>query len=283
MPAPVYVNRPPAQDVSRFGLLSIASMPTDGGDRAVFNGIEYELPPTPEAVSDPAACIGVSDTPLDWDTAGMRGKPTGESDPIRAWAGFECATVGLTEQEVSDFARTKLAAAEGVFLEDQLWSHTSPALMSDDTVLIGQYGGLSLRAAIGYLERSLHKDYAGVGAIHIPRELAAYADELGIVHQSGSKLTTMLGTPISFGAYPNTDVDGVAAADGTFWIAASGDVSIRRSEVRVTARVDHRHNNWHGIAERTFVVAFDQVSYAIPVSLPSDFIPTPAPEPEPEP
>lgn len=267
--APVYVNRPTAPDASRFGLLSIATFPTDGGDRAVYNGIEYDLPPAPEATLDPAACIGTDDDPLDWDTAGSRGKPTGESDPIRAWAGFECAAVGLSEPDVADYVRAKLAAAEGPFLEKAIWDDTTPSIVAEATDL-SSAGAVPLEVGIGRLEAWLYENYAGVGALHLPRHLGAVADEAGIIHQQGTRMTTKLGTPAAFGAYPNVNTDGDAETDaGVYWLAATGDVSIRRSDIRVTARVDHRRNNWHAIAERSYVLAFDETAAMLPVVVPA--------------
>ncbi|QMU22071.1 hypothetical protein [Gordonia rubripertincta] len=264
---PVYVARQTPPEAPRFGLLSIASMPTDGGDRAVYSGIEYDLPPAPKATGSPTDCVDVPADPIDLD----RGHPTTTAMPLRAWAGFECSAVGLDAAEIDAYARAKLAAAESPFLEAELWSEADPSLMSPDTVVV-EDTAVPLEVGIGLLEGWLRAEYGGVGALHIPRVLAAVADHKSVLHASGSKLTTLVGTPASLGNYPATGPDGDPAAAGTYWIVASGDVVARRGEVKVHttqpgARLDWRRNNIQGIAERSYVISFDDVTSAVLVNL----------------
>ncbi|QRI44983.1 hypothetical protein SEA_PHLOP_20 [Gordonia phage Phlop] len=264
---PVYVTRQTAPDAPRFGLLSVASMPTDGGDRAVYNGIEYDLPPEPKATGSPTDCVDTPADPIDLD----RGHPTTTAMPIRAWSGFECSTVGLDDAEIASYARAKLTAAESPYLEAELWSEADPSLMSADTVVI-EDTAVPLEVGIGLLEGWLHTSYAGVGALHIPRALGALADHKSVLHASGSKLATLVGTPAALGNYPTTGPAGQAAAAGTYWIVASGDVVARRGEIKVhttqpAARLDWRRNNIQGIAERSYVVSFDDVAAAVLVNL----------------
>lgn len=272
---PVFVDRATTPAVPRFGLLSIAEMPDDGGDRAVYNGIEYQLPAVPQATAAATDCLPAPEDERELD----EGLPFGESEPIRAWAGWQCSPVGLSERDVAQHATQKLIAAEGPFLEKQVWSEATPSLMGEGTVLV-QGTAVPLAVGVGLLEAWLYEHYAGVGALHVPRSLGAFADHKGILHASGSKIATLAGTPVALGAYPNLgpnpdpeEAGLVAPAAGSFWIVASGDVVVRRTPVQVqTARggtgyVNARTNTVQGIAERSWAVAFDQVSAAALVNL----------------
>lgn len=275
--APVFVSRSTTPDVPRYGLLSVADMPA-GEDPHWVNGVEYDLPPVPQATADATDCLpGPAE-----ERELASGKPWGTSLPFRAWAGFQCSPVGLSEQDIADYALQKLAAAEGPFVESQVWSETTPAFMSADTESV-QATAVPLEVGVGLLEEWLLTAYAGVGAIHIPRRLAAHADHKAILHASGAKMSTLLGTPVSLGNYPNVGPPATppdeedpwepeAPAAGSFWIVATGDVSIRRTPATVltgrdTAWIDPRTNTVQGIAERQFVVTFDEIAGAVLVNL----------------
>lgn len=253
----------------RYGLMSAAQI-VEGETHFVAGGIEYFLPIDPTDVGNTQVeCLPDSSTFTPRTIP--RGLPAGTGDPFEVYAGASCDAVGLTESELRQRAVDTLQVGEGQNVERRLWSETSPAIMSADTdTVVGT--AAALPTAVGALERWLYDTYASVGVIHMPRELGAVADSLDLVRADGNVLRTRLGTPVVFGSYPNTGPAGTAPAAGSVWIAATGDVVVRRTSLQVLtdnaqAWFDPILNNAQAIVVRDYLVTFDETAGAALVDL----------------
>ena len=264
--APPILVTAPTLNPARYGLLSAAEMVTETDPHWV-NGVEYHHNPIPGAATSSTACVNAP--------AAQRvlpeGMPTDQALPIPVWAGFQCKHPGLTAAEIEAYARTKLAASEQAFLERTLWADADTPLMDPTIATPAGTTALSIVGGLGALEEWLWESYGGTGVLHIPRR---FAPHLFAAHQldiSGQKVTTKLGTTVSFGAYPGSDPAGADPAAGTSWVVATGQVQIRRSPVAVhtangSAYFNYTTNGVIGLAERTYVVNWDGVRAAAPIT-----------------
>lgn len=271
--APALYVAAPTITPARYGLVSAADMVVES-DPHFVNGIEFEQNPcgpaklaANECVTSPGAEREVPD-----------GIDVVESGPITVYNGFTCRAVGVSEAEMLDRARKSLSGGEWAAVEKAVWSQGDPLrLMNDGTgegaeteVLTTE--AVSLVKGIGLLEEHLADQYGGVGVIHAPRGVAGFAAERRQIDVEGGRKVTTLGTRWSFGNYPNTDIDGVAAAVDTAWLVATGAVAVRRSEVKqrptnLGEALDRRTNEIFAIAERTYVVSWECVQAAVLVTL----------------
>lgn len=254
----------------RFGLFSAATI-TEGDTHVFAGGVEYFLPIDPTSVGHTA--IECVDQGTSLDRTIPRGLPAGIGDPFEVYAGASCDPTGTSENELRSRAIDTLQAGEMQAVERRLWSEETPAIMSATDTEVVEGTATSLAVAVGRLESFLYTDYASSGVLHLPRFLGAYADSLDLVHESGTVLRTRLGTPVVFGDYPNTGPDGSAAAAGSVWIAATGDVLVRRTSVdaltdKSTSWLDPVTNNATAIVVRDYLVTFDEVAAAALVELP---------------
>ncbi|SNS58628.1 hypothetical protein [Rhodococcoides kyotonense] len=266
---PKYVAAP-SVTASRFGLLSAADLIqiTDPHER---NGVEWQSPPAGPAKYTPYQCNPGSADPISVED----GLPVTQASPITVYNGFTCRAVGLSEGEMLDHARAALAGGEQTALEHVLWGDADIdlKLMEDGETDLLADDPVSLVAGLGLLEKHLNDSGVGVGVIHSPREYAPlFAAEHQLESEAGRKVT-VLGTRLSFGSYPGTGPDGTAPAAGTGWLVATGPVVVRRTEVvhrpdSYASSFDRSNNEIFHIAERTFVVAWDdRVRAAVPVTL----------------
>lgn len=252
----------------KYGLLSVAEIPTDTDPHWVA-GVEYWPPVKPFAAATDIECLDVDDEYVPREIP--EGFPAGLADAFQVHSGAQCKIVGITLEELRARALASLGAAEGPYVERRLWSDTSPAIMSAGTEVVAGTAK-SLALAVGELEGWLYTDYASVGAIHLPRKLAAEAGRLNLVTAEGGTMRTKLGTPVVFGDYPGTGPTGQAPAAGQLWIAATGDLTVWRTPPEVltdndSAWVDVRTNTGTAIVTRDYMVAFDDLAGAALVEL----------------
>ncbi|QUE25894.1 hypothetical protein SEA_SANJUJU_19 [Gordonia phage Sanjuju] len=254
----------------KYGLFSASSL-VEGEDHVLAGGVEYFLPIDPTAVGHTAIeCLGQGE---DMGRVIPKGLPAGVGDPFEVYAGATCDMTGTSEGEIRQRAIDTLQAGEMQAVERRLWSEENPAIMAgaDTEVVVSTAASLAL--AVGRLEHWLYTDYASAGVIHLPRFLGALADSLDLVQADGALLRTKLGTPVVFGDYPNTGPDGTAPTAGSVWIAATGDVLVRRTSVdaltdKSQSWFDPATNNVSGIVVRDYLVTFDEVAGAALVDLP---------------
>lgn len=264
---PLYVSAPPVTP-ARYGLLDAADLVVER-DTKFRNGIEYQTINTPAKLAA-VECLPLGDEDTERDAAGALDLVTAR--PIIVYAGFTCKTVGLSESQLSTYARDALSGGESTAVEKAIWGPTQypftpdaedfgPYLLDANTEILSS-SGVSLTAAVSLLEEKLGDDYKGVGVIHAPRGVSAFAAEKQQVRWEAGKPVTTVGTRWSFGNYPRIDDEGAAAADGSAWVVATGKVTIRRTEPVVrggdwATAVDVKTNEVLALAERTYVVAIE--------------------------
>lgn len=135
---------------------------------------------------------------------------------------------------------------------------------------------LTLTKGLAELEEFLSDTYCGTGVIHAPPYLAPYvAREQWLCGCGGpGPVTTPLGTRWSFGGgYTTSGPDGTSAPADVFWLYATGQINIWRSEVWVNPddlryAFDTRSNDVELFAERTYAISIDGCAcMAVPVTL----------------
>ena len=273
---PIYVQAPAATP-SRFGLLSAGDLVIET-DPHFRNGIEWQPKPCGPAKLDASECGDAANRTVD------DGVPVNTAGPITLYNGFTCRSIGLTEAELLTRAQEALAAGESAALESTLWTEAAAPgqpwfanplrLMIDGETDVIAGTAVPLVKGIGLLEAYLDTEYSGVGVIHAPRRVAAFAAERSQVDAEGGRKVTTLGTRWSFGNYPSTGPDGTPAAADTAWLVATGAVNIRRTDV--TSRpgglrqgLNRATNEVYFTAERTYVVSWECVTAAALVTLAS--------------
>jgi hypothetical protein len=269
---PIYVSAP-AVTPSRYGLLSAANiLPIT--DPHMRNGVIYQTAPEGPAHLSFAECVNAPGDDRSDDVSNKL--PVTEAGPIVVYNGFVCSAVGLSDDERMQHARDALAGGEAAAIERAIWGTADPLrLMETGLTTVLSDTPVSVVAGIALLEREIGNSGVGVGVIHAPREFAPYAAEKGQVEVEGGRKVTTLGTRFAFGAYPTTDTDGAESAAGVAWLVATGPVEVRRTEpvIRPTTyqqAFDQRTNDVFSVAERTYVVAWDdRVRAAVPVNLPT--------------
>lgn len=264
---PIYVPAPPVTP-ARYGLLTAGDLVVDT-DPHMRNGIEWQDPPCGPAKLDAAACNEPHDR-----TDVADGMPVGTAGPIVVYNGFTCRVVGLDEPTLLERARAALANGEAAAVEQALWASAERRLMEtgpNATVELSA-APVSLVKGVGLLEAHLRSEYGGIGVIHAPALVAAHAARDRQVSTEAGQKVTELGHRWSFGTYPNTGPDGVAAEADTAWLVATGAITYRRTEARVrpgslAEALDTLTNEVFAIAERTYVVNWSCVRAAVQVSL----------------
>jgi len=252
---PLYVE-PPAVVPAGFGLAAVAGMPPTG-DAHWQNGIEYQ-----PLACRPAGAWGDPCATEQDDKTLPYGVDTITALPFTVYAGWNCKIVGYTEQEVMQRAQANLLLGEWRTVEDTVWTGAmgnTPYLASPDAVDLG--AAADPVDALALLENYLGDAFGGTGVIHMDRYLATHLITNGTITPQGGRLMTGLGTAVAAGGgyTANTGPDGTPAADGSYWMYATGAVSIRRSEIFVSpdtvgAALNKTTNDVMVLAERTYVV-----------------------------
>ncbi|AYR02829.1 hypothetical protein J1765_gp21 [Gordonia phage Gaea] len=254
----------------KYGLFSAAAL-TEGETHVFAGGVEYFLPIDPTAVGHTALECLDEGTAMNRDIP--RGLPAGVGDPFEVYAGAQCDITGTSEAELRQRAVDTLQAGEMQAVERRIWRDENPAIMDATNTVEVVDVAAPLALALGRLEHWLYTDYASAGVLHLPRFLGALADSLDLVQADGTMLRTKLGTPVVFGDYPNVGPDGTAPTAGSVWIAATGDLLVRRTSVdaltdKSQSWFDPTTNNATAIVVRDYLVTFDEVAGAALVDLP---------------
>lgn len=171
------------------------------------------------------------------------------------YAEVECQSMGFDDAAAA--ARERLALAGHKAIEATWWE-----LAFARSRQIG--AGISLVEAIAELEHYIATNYAGLGLIHMPVYLAAWAghDDVAFIRDEGEfgRLHTLRGTPVVLGSgYPRQgDADGAGVA-----VMATGAVRLYTSGVEAVEVFDRRTNLKSAVAERTVAAADDCLEPAV--------------------
>jgi hypothetical protein len=249
---------------SRWGLLDAANISPRWDDH-MRNGVEWQPICGGGVTRDVQTCAADVARTVVEDT-----RPVTWSGPISVYKSVQCAPDGAAS--LVDRATAALALGESAALETAIWGpeegDDSHRLWGEDTVVISGTAS-SLVEGLGVLEAALYP--YGEAVIHAPRQVAAWAGKNGIIRWD-QRPVTWVGNRWSFGAYPGSDADGVAAAADTVWLIGTPQVTVWRSPVRVlgndaAAWLDRTINQETVIATRTYVVGWSCTRQAVLVNL----------------
>jgi hypothetical protein len=276
------VTAPPSE-IATGGLFGAASNIYQGADLPGGNrwecGIEYEQETCGDVAGWHSVCPPEAPTPK---PATLQ-FPLTEGIPFTAVLGVQCPLVGYTLDEFERRVHNAHAANVARAVEEIFWTGSednnslagTAANPSDCEVLSAT--PLSVVGGISALEGFLASSYGGVGVVHAPATVAAYAAQAYQIERSGNQRLTPLGHRWAFGGgyMINTGPDGVPAAAGTAWLYATGAVNIWRSEVWINPSdlqyaFNTRTNDTLVYAEQNYVVTSECVCAAVPVSLSCD-------------
>lgn len=256
--APPTVVDPIARTALPFGLLSVVT-PRPVGNSRWENGVEWE-----PLTCDPASGIGPVDCDPETETIGLPKKfpvPGGVDDavPFTIYGSHLCSPSGHTLEYAQQRATEHLLAREEARAEQAIWTGDlgNTPNFTEGTDSAG--GALEPRLAIAEAEQYIATAYGSLGTIHMSRYLAAILLAEEALEVRGTRLYTRLGTPVVAGAgYPGTSPSGAAG----WWIVAAPALMVYRSEVftptnRAGDLLDRAQNNMHGVAERVYLVGWD--------------------------
>ncbi len=249
---PPSVEPAPVPRGLRYGLFNAANGPAELPGRSLGGGLTYEPVSCGQAHRYPIEC---DDTPPektfdeadDWITA----------DPFLVYSSFTCGSVGQTPAGIEDKLKRRITNGEQSQVELQL-----AGLLAADSQPVYSSDPGDLVYVIAELEQWLYgtAGYGNVGVIHAPFLAAAQAQAAGLVVESKGvpgMLTTRMGTAWSFGAYPD---NGVIYITGLVGVWRAADVFVPPASLTF----DRTTNQWYGLAEREYAVAWDCAAAQIP-------------------
>lgn len=236
-----------------FGLFSVIPFRIDTADRWL-NGVEYET------LGDPGQARGISfdeicDRQDDLDLEGS-GLELVEAMPFDVYDSYACSIVGNTPEIASEVARARLEANEERYVEQALADGSfgqSPNFQDDAlTVELSDSSTPSLAEAVAILENMAGEQYGSQGIFHVSRGTATLMLEEKLAERRGSRLYTMLGTPVVAGS-------GYAFAT----LVLSPTFVAYRGEILVPggyeALLDRETNTLSAIAMRPYVLGLDSL------------------------
>lgn len=253
------VNPPLYTPYRRYGLLACAPI-VPGEDGARWEqGVEYwsdSCDLTTGYVDGWCAPEGE-----EWDKEIHSFDPTRViGDPFTVTSGLACNSPVFP---AADRARELLARGEDLQAEAQFWRQQ---MARDDLTDLGTDGAvLALDDAIAVIEAEAARRYAGQLFIHVPVHAISRLLYYRLADTSGPCLRTAYGSAVIAGA-GYTDRPGPDSEDppaNGFWILATGQVQIRRSDVFTQPVFDPKKNRMAAIAERTYVITGDCFAAAV--------------------
>ena len=196
--------------------------------------------------------------------------------PFVVKSNFKCAPTEISRMEA--LARQKFFSVEQSLVE-QIFSEglfaQAPSLSNNPDVV-------DLSAAvpadvpenvISVLEDWIYctQQYGPRAVLHVPIPVFNRMKLDFLIEFDGSRWRTGLGTVVSAGCYSALDPDGAAPAAGTFWVYITGQTVVWRAgdfeQPPVEGSLNRTTNEWTGLVEREYVVAFECGIAAAPVTL----------------
>ncbi len=251
-----------------YGLFTVATMRPDS-DRWQ-GGVQWEQTLAAQAqgtsfdCDTPAAALGLDEQECS----------VGEASAFTVYGYFRGNPVESSGEVAQAKAIDHLTIREQARVEQALWTGdlgNEPSLR--DSATPAGSTALALITGLAALEEAIADDYGSLGVIHMTRATALWAFKDRLVESRNGRLFTALGTPVVAGAgYDGSGPTGAAAAAGKAWAYATGPVFAYRSEVfSPTATfgdiLDRSTNTLLAVAERTYVVGFDDFTAAAYLTL----------------
>lgn len=266
--APAVVVEGPARQALPYGLFSVLTPRSSGGDPHWQNGVIWETL-TCEPVlglGDPSCDTGRDTTgiPKQFAASGLPGAAT----PFAVYGSYTCTPLGHSPEYAQAQAVAHLLAREEARVEQAIWSGD----LDNTGFITGATSvgtALSLARGLAALEQWIATEYGSLGVIHVTRDVALLLLGAQLAVVKGSSLYTALGTPIVAGAgYPGTSPLGAAPAAGSAYLYATPALLGYRSEPfagasPASAGFDRATNDMLAVAERTYVVGWDSCGTAV--------------------
>lgn len=270
---PMLVDKPTPEFPLRYGLFQAAVGPLDLPDHAITGGLQYVTGVCGPGFGYEVNCL----VDLDAKTFGV-GLDTVLGVPFVVYATVQCGAVGYDFAEQNAFARERLFSIEQTVVEQIFSSGTfgqSPSLANNPDVVTVATAGTTVVDVTSELENALYctSGYGPQGYIHAPLAVLNEMKSQHIVEWDGLRWRTPMGTIVSAGCYANLSPGGVVAADGTFWMYATGQTAIWRTpdskliDAPVEGVLDRTTNQMMTLIERPYVVTFECGIFAKAVTL----------------
>jgi hypothetical protein len=258
----------------RYGLFQAAVGPLELPIHARQGGLQYVNEICGEGVGYEVNCIDALDTKL-FDN----GLEIVTGVPFVVYSTILCGSVGFTQAEFNAMAVSRLLSVEQTIVEQVFSSGDvgqAPSLANNTpAATIIATGGVTAVDVVSELENAMYctSQYGPAAFLHMPVAVINDLISEHLLSWDGTRWRTPMGSIVSAGCYSNLDPDGVAPADGTFWIYATGQTAVFRapdSEIFVApveGTLDRTTNQQLILAEREYVVTFECASYAKAVVL----------------
>lgn len=187
------------------------------------------------------------------------------------YGGVDCKRLGgddgVTAKITEVFERRESYGVERVLMETVLQGATD---------ITPSGGAVSAKVGVALLEGHAAGAYAGSPTLHLPRTIASLLAGDQVIEAQGGKLYTRLGSKVAAGGgydVSNIGPDGTPAAEGTYWLYASGEVVALRSAIiekdalEVTGSAGLDSNTTRNLVERAYLVAVDCYTAAVLVNV----------------
>lgn len=196
--------------------------------------------------------------------------------PFVVKSNFVCAPTVIERMEAlarQNFFSIEQSLVEQVFSEG-LFAQ-APSLANNPNVvdLSAAAPATEVIGTISALEDWIYctQQYGPRAVLHMPTAVANYLKSEHLIEFDGFRWRTPHGTVVSFGCYSGLEPDGDAPAAGTFWVYVTGQTVVYRAgdfeQPPVEGSLDRTTNQWTGLVEREYVVAFECGVAAAPVTL----------------
>jgi hypothetical protein len=215
---------------------------------------------------DPEDTVGMPKDLLPMDAE------NGEASPITVYGHHTCSPIGNTWERAQDLAQQHLTSREEAAVEQALWfgdlenvpnfagANGYPALATTDAFPVADAW-----LAVARLEQVIADEFGSQGVMHMSREIATRLLERGVVKANGTRLQTVLNTPVVAGSGYGSDK--IVVTPGLFGYRGP----IESSTDRPYDLLDRARNDLYAIAERTYLLGFDPCgATAAPLTTPEE-------------
>lgn len=131
--------------------------------------------------------------------------------------------------------------------------HLQTAILNEQAEVLGGGTAVSAKEAVALLEQYAGERYAGVPYLHVNRYGTVF-----VPHEDADddgSIRTKQGSIIVNGAgYGPVGPGAAEAAEGQFWVYATGFVNLWSADVTDVSTVLHNQNRVHVLAERTYAM-----------------------------
>jgi hypothetical protein len=256
---------PPPPPPRPYGLFDVAlgpmAFPTPG---AVGGGVQY----MPDVCEDNVYLYDMTCPPVSGSKTFDSLETAVSGGPFAVLTSITCGSVGMTQAELEQRLRVRMALREQRGVERRVWQGQTlgqgqgniPGLFRNATN-VGPAGCVT--EAVELLEQTLANNGVVGGIIHARVGMAAHFAQAHLVERpSPRRLQTPYGTPYVFGAgYDGSGPSGQAFDGDTEWVYASGRVVIWQDPEIFISPMDQvfrqASNEYIAVAERVHAVVVE--------------------------